>query len=111
MVNRLARETPDINQTDSMGRSAIWLAARSNCGDCVSALATRNANVNQPDKQGVPPLVIAASQGSLDESARTAEGRGGYQSENACGQHRVTRCRRRWPKSRGRHLAERRGLT
>lgn len=54
--------TGDVN---SLGRSAIWLAARSDCGGCIQSLAKARADLDLPDNKGVPPLVIAANKGAV----------------------------------------------
>jgi ankyrin repeat protein len=66
MVARLASQAKWIDQKDNLGRSAVWLAAKSDCGACITELVANKASANMPDKQGIPPLVIAASKGNLD---------------------------------------------
>ena len=65
IVALLLEKDRRVGDVNSLGRSAVWLAARSDCGRCIRSLARAGADLDRPDNKGVPPLVIAASKGAL----------------------------------------------
>lgn len=65
MLELLASPELDINWKDSrlMDRSAIWIAAEENLPALVSLLVDHGAKVDNPNKGGWTPLMIAANKG------------------------------------------------
>jgi len=58
---------------DSGGFAPLHYAARENCGKCVDVLLKHKADINLPDPDGVPPLLVAIMNANWDLAKQLIE--------------------------------------
>jgi ankyrin repeat protein len=73
-VRQLARGTAAVNAAEADGTTALHWAVQSNNLELVTLLVRAGANVKTPNRYGVPPITLAAMNGSATVVGALLEG-------------------------------------
>ncbi|KAF5403173.1 hypothetical protein PHET_03319 [Paragonimus heterotremus] len=66
VLRRLLSAAPQLNETNSVGRTPLCFAAENNRLDCVRYLLEQGTNVNHRDNSNITPLFLACCGGHVD---------------------------------------------
>jgi len=66
MLKLLLKHNININEADTLGRTALYIAAYTNQYECAELLLAYGANLNQTNMYGISPLACAVREEHLD---------------------------------------------